>query len=170
MFLPLQSANGHGIEAGPTPAVEQFMDRPVVNGDIPTEPALNPPFHAATVIPPNTQTIDTSTMASHDDTETAGTPVPPTRQTDISGATRLKKMVHESSEMIVCPGVYDGFSARIALAVGFNAMYMVCLRPKVLYKHGWLIYTRLEPEQPLPASAWPTSGSPSSTTCASKPK
>lgn len=27
--------------------------------------------------------------------------------------------------MIVCPGVYDGFSARIALEVGFDALYMV---------------------------------------------
>lgn len=34
-------------------------------------------------------------------------------------------MVEETDELIVCPGVYDGLSARIALRVGFSAMYMV---------------------------------------------
>ena len=28
--------------------------------------------------------------------------------------------------IVVCPGVYDGFSARIALDVGFDCLYMVC--------------------------------------------
>jgi 2-methylisocitrate lyase-like PEP mutase family enzyme len=26
---------------------------------------------------------------------------------------------------VVCPGVYDGFTARIALATGFDCLYMV---------------------------------------------
>ncbi len=118
MFLPLQSTHAHGIEAGPPPAVEQFMDRPVVNA--PSQ------FNATAVIPPNTQAIDTSAIATHDNAETDVSPATPTSQVDLPGATRLKKMVHESPDMIVCPGVYDGFSARIALAVGFTAMYMVC--------------------------------------------
>ena len=42
-----------------------------------------------------------------------------------SGATKLRKMIFESNELIVCPGVYDGLSARTALEVGFNALYMV---------------------------------------------
>ena len=58
--------------------------------------------------------------------------------------------------MIVCPGVYDGFSARIALSVGCDAMYMVCLRPVFLHEHI-LIYLRLEQEQQLLALAWPIS-------------
>ncbi|KFY02597.1 hypothetical protein V490_00450 [Pseudogymnoascus sp. VKM F-3557] len=41
-----------------------------------------------------------------------------------SGATKLKKMIVETDELIVCPGVYDGLSARIALRVGFSALYM----------------------------------------------
>jgi hypothetical protein len=44
----------------------------------------------------------------------------------MSGATKLKKMLAETDELIVCPGVYDGVSARVALSCGFNAMYMVC--------------------------------------------
>lgn len=124
MFLPLQAAHGHSIEAGPPPAVEQYMDRPIVNSEPTT---CNNQFNAACVIPPNTQAIDTAAIANHDDTETNGTPVTPKSEAFLSGATRLKKMVQESPDMIVCPGVYDGFSARIALSVGFSAMYMVCL-------------------------------------------
>lgn len=34
----------------------------------------------------------------------------------------------ERQEILVAPGVYDGFSARIALEVGFDCLYMVkCL-------------------------------------------
>lgn len=42
-----------------------------------------------------------------------------------SAATRLRKMLTESNELIVMPGVYDGFSARIALEIGFDGLYMV---------------------------------------------
>lgn len=40
-------------------------------------------------------------------------------------ATRLRKMLTEGNELLVLPGVYDGFSARIALEVGFDGLYMV---------------------------------------------
>ena len=47
-------------------------------------------------------------------------------QNDIwSPATKLKRILEETKDLIVCPGVYDGFSARIALSVGFDTMYMV---------------------------------------------
>lgn len=60
-------------------------------------------------------------------------PLTPTKQVSpalnreefLSSATRLKKRIEETDELIVCPGVYDGFSARIALHVGFTALYMV---------------------------------------------
>ena len=42
-----------------------------------------------------------------------------------SPATKLKHRLEDTKDLIVCPGVYDGFSARIALSVGFDAMYMV---------------------------------------------
>lgn len=41
-----------------------------------------------------------------------------------SGATKLRRRLEENTDIIVCPGVYDGFSARIALQVGFDALYM----------------------------------------------
>ncbi|KAI4127277.1 MAG: hypothetical protein LQ338_003281 [Usnochroma carphineum] len=39
-------------------------------------------------------------------------------------STRLRHMVANSPSIILCPGVYDGLSARIALHVGFKGMYM----------------------------------------------
>ena len=48
-----------------------------------------------------------------------GTPTTPLR-----ASIRLRQMIKTSPRIIVCPGVYDGLSARIALEVGFKAMYM----------------------------------------------
>ncbi|KAL9101303.1 MAG: hypothetical protein Q9163_003415 [Psora crenata] len=39
-------------------------------------------------------------------------------------STRLRHMIANSPSIILCPGVYDGLSARIALHVGFQGMYM----------------------------------------------
>ncbi|KAL2846325.1 Pyruvate/Phosphoenolpyruvate kinase-like domain-containing protein [Aspergillus pseudodeflectus] len=41
----------------------------------------------------------------------------------LPAATRLRQLLAEK-DMIVAPGVYDGFSARIALDVGFDCLYM----------------------------------------------
>lgn len=45
--------------------------------------------------------------------------------TNLPASTRLRKMLLNTNKLVVCPGVYDGLSARIALDVGFDAMYMV---------------------------------------------
>lgn len=45
----------------------------------------------------------------------------------LTGASKLKHMLEKTDELIVCPGVYDGLSARVAMEVGFDAMYMVQL-------------------------------------------
>ncbi|KAI0146166.1 putative carboxyphosphonoenolpyruvate phosphonomutase [Xylariaceae sp. FL1272] len=42
----------------------------------------------------------------------------------MSGAKKLRKMIFDTNELIICPGVYDGLSARTAIELGFNAMYM----------------------------------------------
>lgn len=39
-------------------------------------------------------------------------------------STRLRHMIKNLDHILVCPGVYDGLSARIALDVGFEGMYM----------------------------------------------
>lgn len=43
-----------------------------------------------------------------------------------SAAARLRELLARN-EILVCPGVYDGFTARIALREGFDCLYMVCL-------------------------------------------
>jgi 2-methylisocitrate lyase-like PEP mutase family enzyme len=32
----------------------------------------------------------------------------------------------DPKKIVVCPGVFDGLTARIALSKGFDALYMVC--------------------------------------------
>ena len=42
----------------------------------------------------------------------------------MSAATRLRALLADESRILVCPGVYDGLTARTALEVGFDALYM----------------------------------------------
>jgi hypothetical protein len=42
----------------------------------------------------------------------------------VGAATKLRRFLEQSNKILPCPGVYDGFSARIALQVGFDALYM----------------------------------------------
>ncbi len=53
----------------------------------------------------------------------------------LSGATRLREMLKDRSKVVVCPGVYDGLSARVALSMGFDALYMVSAEPMDLPTH-----------------------------------
>ncbi|KAI1608236.1 methylisocitrate lyase [Exophiala viscosa] len=39
-------------------------------------------------------------------------------------STRLRQMLADPEKIVVCPGVYDGISARLALNAGFDALYM----------------------------------------------
>ncbi|KAJ5413756.1 Isocitrate lyase [Penicillium cosmopolitanum] len=42
----------------------------------------------------------------------------------IPAASKLRRMLKDSKDLIICPGVYDGLSARIAMELGFKSMYM----------------------------------------------
>jgi hypothetical protein len=42
-----------------------------------------------------------------------------------NAATKLRALIACPGPIILAPGVYDGFSARIALSVGFDTIYMV---------------------------------------------
>jgi hypothetical protein len=57
--------------------------------------------------------------------------------TTILAATKLRRIVEDPNAFLMCPGVYDGYSARIALQVGFDGIYMV--RP--LIEHSGLQHT-----------------------------
>lgn len=38
-------------------------------------------------------------------------------------------MIAEKGKVILCPGVQDGISARVAIRNGVDAMFMVCRNP-----------------------------------------
>lgn len=42
-----------------------------------------------------------------------------------SGAKKLRHLIENTDELVVCPGVYDGLSARTAMELGFKSLYMV---------------------------------------------
>ncbi|KAL4890048.1 Pyruvate/Phosphoenolpyruvate kinase-like domain-containing protein [Aspergillus ambiguus] len=42
----------------------------------------------------------------------------------VTAATKLRRSLEDPQSFIAAPGVYDGLSARIALSVGFDALYM----------------------------------------------
>lgn len=46
----------------------------------------------------------------------------------LTGGKRLRELLSDPSNVVVCPGVFDGLTARLALAAGFDAMYMVSNR------------------------------------------
>lgn len=46
----------------------------------------------------------------------------------IPAASKLQRMLKDTKDLIVCPGVYDGLSARIAMDLGFKGLYMVRTR------------------------------------------
>lgn len=43
----------------------------------------------------------------------------------LTGAKRLRELLAQPDKLVVAPGVFDGFTARLALAAGFDALYMV---------------------------------------------
>ncbi|KAL8811133.1 MAG: hypothetical protein Q9200_002043 [Gallowayella weberi] len=66
-----------------------------------------------------------ATTIGHEDASSKSTTgVAPNLAHSLSPATRLKHKLQHTKDLIVCPGVYDGLSARIAQAVGFETWYM----------------------------------------------
>jgi methylisocitrate lyase len=49
------------------------------------------------------------------------------RNHNISAATKLRRIIESPNGYVFAPGVYDGLSARTALEVGFDCLYMVRL-------------------------------------------
>jgi 2-methylisocitrate lyase-like PEP mutase family enzyme len=44
----------------------------------------------------------------------------------MAAVARLRELLADENKIIVCPGVFDGLTARFALSEGFDALYMVC--------------------------------------------
>ena len=43
------------------------------------------------------------------------------------GPAKLRQLLEDPDRIVVCPGVYDGFTARLALKAGFECLYMASL-------------------------------------------
>lgn len=50
-----------------------------------------------------------------------------------AGAKKLRYLLDHTDELVVCPGVYDGLSARTAIELGFKSLYMVSDPPPPLF-------------------------------------
>lgn len=103
------------IDSVSPPSMEENKGKPHSVGEIPTDSLSYPSVedHLGDKILPVGQNSTQDAVAT---TSTAEF---------LSPATILKRRLETTKDLIVCPGVYDGFSARIALSVGFDAMYMV---------------------------------------------
>jgi hypothetical protein len=142
-YLPLQAplAGGPRFEKQETITI---IERPDSSSSSPAESVPQTPHAEVTMTPVAVESLPSvvpSTMVEKNvsmvDTHTAtmgaqDSPAGPI-QTKLSpprlrGAAKLKNMLDNSNDLIVCPGVYDGVSARVALQVGFDGLYMVCTR------------------------------------------
>lgn len=107
----VENANGH-VTMAPNPMSTVSKTADTVYGD------CNGAFTSAPIPLTNGQQEDPAAeTSSKGDFEDVWSP-----------ATKLKRRLEDTKDLIVCPGVYDGFSARIALSVGFDTMYMVRVR------------------------------------------
>jgi len=79
---------------------------------------------------------------------------------DMTAVQKLRSMLADPGKLIVCPGVYDGFTARLALAEGAECLYMVrhCqpILPISTPTHQLTPTPRPAPEPQCLALAWPT--------------
>ena len=104
--------------AGPPPIDEKASDRASVPSPVTKidEPVLPPTLNDKQDVTTGKQ----DTVVDKLETQVSTLPTQ-----FLTPATVLKHRLQNTKDLIVCPGVYDGFSARIALSVGFDALYMV---------------------------------------------
>lgn len=55
-----------------------------------------------------------------------------------TGAKKLRHLLENTDELVVCPGVYDGLSARTAIDLGFKSLYMVRYSALIFSKFHYL--------------------------------
>ena len=119
---PLSEATTAPLDLAPLDTTTAPLDKPLSDAIVASAPAYEPLSEDATTAPLD-KPLSRTTMAPLHltplNTATALSDKP------LSGATKLRRMIFETQELVVCPGVYDGLSARTALEVGFQALYMV---------------------------------------------
>jgi 2-methylisocitrate lyase-like PEP mutase family enzyme len=58
-----------------------------------------------------------------------GSVAPSNGEKRVTAVQKLRGMLADPEKFIACPGVYDGFTAQIALREGVDCLYMVSLIP-----------------------------------------
>ena len=74
---------------------------------------------------PLTSTQNPHNMAEEHNVEASLNSETSNTQTPLTGPAKLRRLLAEPDKIVVCPGVYDGFTARLALRAGFECLYMV---------------------------------------------
>lgn len=117
------STNGHKDDS-PLPAPTELTNGHEVEESTDTPEAV---AHGSKAnILPGSKTSNTTIGGTEvSSVEEPATYVPKQMVAPMPGSTKLQRLLKGSNELIVCPGVYDGFSARIAMSVGFSCLYMV---------------------------------------------
>lgn len=105
-------------------------------GDMSETPSPDGPLYAVASSRPSS--ISTATwlkLNSNAPTHIKVEEVPVTPQDEpFTGAKKLRHLLENTDELVVCPGVYDGLSARTAIELGFKSLYMV----SILHQHRLL--------------------------------
>jgi methylisocitrate lyase len=96
------------------------MSSEVVSGNDASESGMTNQNGNSSLISKSTTVDGSKTEASKNNGAFTFIPLEPF----VPASTRLRKIMAHSPNIIVCPGVYDGLSARIAHSVGFEALYM----------------------------------------------
>lgn len=118
-------------------------------GDISETPSPDGPLYA--VPASRSSSVSTTTwlkLNSNAPTQIKVEEVPSTSHDEpFTGAKKLRHLLKNTDELVVCPGVYDGLSARTAIELGFKSLYMVGLSVLILLHshtydtiHGSWIY------------------------------
>ena len=127
-ITPQTEAKAQGDETVSAPISDEAFSKPDMNGRRETMDSSPLQTEAMPTDAVNGDNFAVAPMPLTNGHQQDPVSAPGTNETldDIwSPATKLKRRLEETKDLIVCPGVYDGFSARIALSVGFDAMYMV---------------------------------------------
>ena len=115
-FIPLSPPKGPDADESLMGSLD-IVSKPIgtVKGNTTVNSSLISPLSESTDSP-----IDEPSLTESIDASSVGQD-----RTTSAASTKLQTLIKEKEGLIVCPGVYDGLSARVALQVGFDALYMV---------------------------------------------
>ncbi|POS79633.1 hypothetical protein DHEL01_v201970 [Diaporthe helianthi] len=96
-----------------------------IPGDLSETPSPDGPLVVQASKPSSMSTATWLKLNSNGPTQITVEEVKPAFQDEpFTGAKKLRHLLENTDELVVCPGVYDGLSARTAMELGFKSLYM----------------------------------------------